>query len=375
MGNLNLRTVLICALGAFGGGIIFCRAMGYGPEGALLFSLCSLGIGWAAGWSLTKKWLLAIPGGVLGIICILACGLFHGDAAMATFTAVAGAVSLLGVRLCGFGFHGGVGAWSLTLSVLGLLFSMGYSPFYQTVSAVAAILDLLFYLEALRYGSLRKGHFLKDDVPSLGRSQLQSIGHFVVFLAYALPAGLLFWLLWLVIGDVVLDGLKNAAKGTGGLIAAIAQAIEDFYIWLLQFFRMDPPVDRSRADNDGGGRGFSVGVQGLLSAAGTVAMVVAACFFITGVGIYVARKGFQLVRRQHQEEDYEDFDEELERPKRNLIRRFLSRFQKQRISDFSDPTMKVRFAFQQLLRKKQKEQGSVFHKTPNELLDPMIPGL
>ena len=374
MGHINLRTILICALGAFGGGVVLCRAMGYGPEGAVLFLLCSLGAGWAAGWSLTGKWLPAIPGGALGLAGILACGIFHRDAAMGAFAASAGAISVLGVRLCGFGVHGGVGAWSLTLSVLGLLFTMGCSLFWQTVAAVIAILNLLLYLEGLRYGSLRKGRFLKDNVPTLGRSQAQSIGNFAVFLAWALPLGLLCWGLWFVIGDVVLTGLKNVAKGTGGLIAAIARAIEDFYVWLLQFFRMDPPVDRGGSDSDGGARGFSTGVAGLISVAGTVAMVAAACFLITGVGIYVARKGFKIARRQRREEDYEDFDEELERPKRNLLRKFLSRFQKQRISDFSDPSMKVRFAFQQLLRKKQKAQGSIFHKTPNELLDSTVPG-
>lgn len=374
MGNINIRTLLICALGAFGGGIVFCRAMGYGPEGAFLFSLCGLGTGWAAGCSLIRKWLMAIPGGILALTGIIASGIFHQDAAMGAFAAVAGAISVLGVRLCGFGFHGGVGAWSLTLSVLGLVFTMGCGLVWQTAAAVAAILDLLLYLEGLRYGSLRKGHFLKDNVPSLGRSQLQSVSQFAVFLACAVPVGLLFWGLWLVIGDVILEGLKNAAKGTGGFIAAIAQAIEDFYIWLLQFFRVDPPVGGSRVGNDDDGRGFSIGVQGLLSTAGTVAMVAAACFLVAGVGFYVARKGFKIARWKRQEEDYEEFDEELERPKGSLLRRFFNRLRKQKISDFSDPSMKVRFAFQQLLRKKQKEQGSVFHKTPNELLDPTIPG-
>ena len=374
MGQINLRTILICALGAFGGGIVFCRAMGYGAEGAFLFSLCGLGTGWTAGWSLTKKWPMAVPGGILALFSVIVCGFYHQDAVMGAFAAVAGALSVLGVRLCGFGFHGGVGAWSLTLSVLGMLFAMGCSLIWQVAAAITSILNLLLYLEALRYGSLRKGHFLKDNVPSIGRSQAQSIGNFAVFLACAVPVGLLFWGLWWMIGEVVLEGLKDAARGTGGLIAAIAQAIEDFYIWLLHFFRMDPPTDKNPSGGDGGRKGFSMGVAGLISTMGTVAMVVAACFLVAGIGFYVARKGFKLARQQRQEEDYEDFDEELERPKGNLLRRFLNRFQKQKISDFSDPSMKVRFAFQQLLRKKQKEQGSVFHKTPNELLDPAIPG-
>lgn len=374
MGNINIRTILICALGAFGGGIVFSRAMGYGPEGAFLFSLCGLGAGWAAGCSLTGRWPPAVPGGLFALAGVIACGMYYQEAAMGAFAAVAGAICVLGVRLCGFGFHGGVGAWSLTLSVLGLLFTTGCSLVWQTVAAIAGILNLLLYLEGLRYASLRKGHFLKDNVPSIGRSQAQSIGNFAVFLACAVPLGLLFWGLWLVIGEAVLNGLKEAAKGTGGLIAAIARAIEDFYIWLLQFFRMDPPTDKNPSGDGGSGKGFSVEVAGLISVMGTAAMVAAACFLVAGVGIYVARRGFRIARRYRQEEDYEDFDEELERPKGNLLGRLLRRLQKQRISDFSDPSMKVRFAFQQLLRKKQKEQGTVFHKTPNELLDPTIPG-
>ena len=62
--------------------------------------------------------------------------------------------------------------------------------------------------------------------------------------------------------------------------------------------------------------------------------------------------------------DYIDEIERLERPIRKR-RKWFNR--KQRFDDFDSPAMKIRFAFQQLLRRREQTEPMACTKTPNEL--------
>lgn len=374
MSNINLRAILSGSLGAFGCGLLLCRIMGYEPEGSIMLFLSGLGAAWAGNWSLTKRWHLAATGGILLLGAAIFCGIFHRNWGMGFMAGAAGGLCLMAVRFCGFGYRGTLGAWSLVLSVFGLICAGKYGVLWQSLALGNALAALLCYLEGSRYSSLRRGHFMGDTVPGFGRPQTLSVANFVLFLAVALPLGVLGWGLWIIVGDAVTaalaDGTRNAVWGIRWLL----DAIERFYVFVLQFFQPEPPVDRSPSGSDQRDVGFSNAAVGVISTLGTVALLVAAASILAGVGIAVVRKGFKPGLKKQVTQDYEETVENLKRPKNNLLKKLMDRMKKQKISDFSDPALKIRFAFQQLLIKKQKEQACVFHKTPNELLNPDVPG-
>jgi hypothetical protein len=96
-----------------------------------------------------------------------------------------------------------------------------------------------------------------------------------------------------------------------------------------------------------------------------VALAIGLCA-AAGACLLRARK---RAKKQETVSDFVDEVEKLERPKGFLRRKQRGR---QKLSDFRSPNMKLRFVFQQLLRKKQKTQPQAITKTPNELRDDTV---
>ena len=64
--------------------------------------------------------------------------------------------------------------------------------------------------------------------------------------------------------------------------------------------------------------------------------------------------------------------EALERPHWHL-RQWISSRKRQRLSDFTDNNLKIRFVFQQMLRHRIKSEPDVLFRTPNELTNAQDP--
>jgi hypothetical protein len=129
----------------------------------------------------------------------------------------------------------------------------------------------------------------------------------------------------------------------------------------------DEPSGASTASNEqpiytgGDGSWLSTVLLVLLFVALAIGLCAAA-----GACLLRARK---RAKKQETVSDFVDEVEKLERPKGFLRRKQRGR---QKLSDFRSPNMKLRFVFQQLLRKKQKTQPQAITKTPNELRDDTV---
>lgn len=84
---------------------------------------------------------------------------------------------------------------------------------------------------------------------------------------------------------------------------------------------------------------------------------------VTGLVMGIVRRA-KSKPRLIEGEDYVDEIEALERPRTH--RRF-HRQSGQSFSDFADDRLKIRFAFQQLLRRRKEKDNLAHTKTPNEL--------
>ena len=70
--------------------------------------------------------------------------------------------------------------------------------------------------------------------------------------------------------------------------------------------------------------------------------------------------------------DYVDEIEVLERSRWHL-RQWNSSRKRQRLSDFTDNNLKIRFVFQQMLRHRTKSEPDILFRTPNELANAQDP--
>jgi hypothetical protein len=170
---------------------------------------------------------------------------------------------------------------------------------------------------------------------------------------------------------------KGISALAGGSVAGVSGILR-WIVWLITFViqwfsDLFPDLQE---DYHGGGSGGSsdqpVYTGGDGSWLSTVLLVL--LFVALAIGLCTAAGAALLgarkrAKKQEAVSDYVDEIERLERPKGFLRRKTRGR---QKLSDFQSPNLKLRFVFQQLLRKKQKTQPGAITRTPNELRDDTI---
>lgn len=363
----SLRGTLLGLLGAFGAGLILSRVLGLGPRYSLLLVGAGLLGGSAGALSFAREKTRA--GLLLGLAAVLSF-LGSGFLTHGFFAALAsGAAAVLvyaGVYFGGYGFCGPLGCWSVILLVPAIFLSGSLGARWQALAVLGGILALLLTLDGFRDISLRRGQHLGkgDHLGDPGGVQAGSLRMYLLFLLGSLLAAAFL----MGLGSLLAQGLKELGwfllYGTGRFGYLLAQLLRMFMRWLLSLLP-EAPEDRDsfRPESDYEPPVYTGGAGSLLSTILLVLMIAAA---VVAVGLFagnVILRKRPRKRRDTSNTDYVDEIESLEHPRRRL--RDLFR-QKPRARDYQG-SMKVRFAFQELLRRRKKDDPGAGSRTPNEL--------
>ena len=362
-----LRGALLGTLGGFGAGLILSRVLGLGPRYSLLLAGAGLLGGGTGALSFALEKTRA--GLLLGLAAVLS---FFGSGFLthSFFAALAsGAAAVLvyaGVYFGGYGFCGPLGCWSVILLVPAIFLSGSLGARWQALAVLGGILALLLTLDGFRDTSLRRGQHLGkgDHLGDPGGVQAGSLRMYLLFLLGSLLAAAFL----MGLGSLLAQGLKELGwfllYGTGRFGYFLAQLLRMFMRWLL-FLLPEAPEDRDSfgPESDYEPPVYTGGSGSLLSTILLVLMIAAA---VVAVGLFAGNAILQRrprLRRDTSNTDYVDEIESLERPRRRL-RDLFSR--KPRARDYQG-SMKVRFAFQELLRRRKRDDPTACSRTPNEL--------
>lgn len=359
-----LRGALLGTLGGFGAGLILSRVLGLGPR----YSLLLAGAGLLGGGTGTLSFALekTRAGLLLGLAAVLS---FFGSGFLthSFFAALAsGAAAVLvyaGVYFGGYGFCGPLGCWSVILLAPAIFLSGSLGARWQALAVLGGILALLLTLDGFRDISLRRGQHLGkgDHLGDPGGVRAGSLRMYMLFLLGSLLAAAFL----MGLGSLLAQGLKELGwfllYGTGRFGYFLAQLLRMFMRWLLGELP-DPPIDKSNPS--GGEEPVYTGGPGSPSSSLLLVLLIVAAVALVGImaGRFIIQKRPRL-RRDTSSMDYVDEVESLERPRRRL-RDLFSR--KPRARDYQG-SMKVRFAFQELLRRRKKDDPGAGSRTPNEL--------
>lgn len=363
-----LRSVCLCALGSWGAGLILCRVLGLAPAASL--PLC-----FGGGLCGSLAFLCQNRGRVfsgmllgLGLLCAAALGYMLGGLRPLLFSVAAGLLCFGAVTLGSCGFYGPLGVWSVVILSGSTLLAGAFGPGWQGASALGAAICLGLTLDGFRENSVRKGRLLHRDTPMgnafglTGNSRLLLGLFFLAAVAAALGIMGVF--------SLISGGLRQLGHflltGTGKLGYIVAMLLGKLITWLLSLLPNAPGESRSFSDStdfkfdlepyDGGSPGSTLLFVMLL--------VVGAVALVTVSGLLILRK------KRHKKEavpeicDYVDEIERLERPKWRSFSRWRRKTVK--VSNYRG-AMKIRFAFQQFLKKRLAEDSAARTKTPNEL--------
>jgi hypothetical protein len=277
------------------------------------------------------------------------------------------ALVFLGSLRGGCGFYAPFGVTVLVALVLGGLLGET-QPGLLWVGLVASLLTL----DGLRERSLRRGqHQNQADRTGSGPAGLTDYSRrlTLLFFGLALGAALLSFLLLLLVRHGV-TGLGNHLSGwAGALYAKLEVLVQRFLNWFWGLFTLAGPETGQKltVDNDG-----VVPIPPVVTAVSTLMIVL---LLVSGGAVFLGLGAVYILHRRPSRAlppellDYEDQVEELERPKHR--RKPLGR-RAPRAKDYQG-ALRIRFAFQELLRQRRKEDPLSYTKTPNELRQPDRP--
>ncbi len=358
-----IRTALLCCLGSLGAGILLTGLLGLPEYHIALFVAAGLlgsGIG-AITLEKSQKWMIGLLCG--GMLAAIAAGILCLKDGMAmVFLAIVYALSAGAAIMGGYSYYGPTGWWCLAILVLAYLLGA-----YTGVLLGAMLLGLVLTLDGFRASTMRKAQ-LKDQYVRHLDNPSGILGYSVMLLCILLPVMLGLGLLAMLLGDQLTGALgKVGARSAPGLLKVltwIQGLILAFIKWLRSLFHFKKGIDSAEPPDDYVPEQYSGGPGSWLM---TILLVTATAVLLLSVA---AGAGTVLLRRQKRPreeaegQDYIDEIEQLERPIRKR-RKWFNR--KQRFEDFESPAMKVRFAFQQLLRRREQTEPMACTKTPNEL--------
>jgi hypothetical protein len=366
----QLRGILLCGLGGFGVGMILCGLLSL--SGAGILALAGLLGGAAGAAALEKK--NSIAGVLLGLGIVLAAGLgiwWFRDALVVIFVVITCLLSAGALLVSGYGFYAPLGVWTLVL--LALSAPAAGKLGLVLPDTVALLLALGLTLDGLRDGSMRKSQLRGRDSTHLenpGNLLEHSYGLLALFALGAVTLGLLTYGFSHYLGQGISALAGGSVAGVSGILRWIVWLITAIIQWFSDLF---PDLSE-----DGPGDGLSRNIDQMVYTGGEgswLSTVLLVILLVTlAIGLCVAAGAVFLgarkrAKKQEVISDFVDEIEQLERPKGFLRRKTRGR---QKLSDFQSPNMKLRFVFQQLLRKKQKTQPQAITKTPNELRDDTI---
>jgi hypothetical protein len=292
------------------------------------------------------------------------------DALVVIFVVLTGLLSAGAMLVSGYGFYTPLGIWTLVLLALSI---PAATKLGLTVpGTVALLLALGLTLDGLRDSSMRKGQLRGRDSAHLenpGKLLEHSYGLLAIFALAAVALGLLTFGFSHYLGKGISALAGGSVAGVSGILRWIVWLITFVIQWFSDLF---PDLQE---DHHGGGTGNSdqpVYTGGDGSWLSTVLLVI--LLVTLAIGLCVATGAVLLGARKRAKKqdavlDYVDEIERLERPRSFLRRKTRGR---QKLSDFRSPNMKLRFVFQQLLRKKQKTRSDALTRTPNELKDDTV---
>ena len=360
----QVRNVLLCGLGSLGAGALLTGLLGLPAYQIALFVAAGLlgsGIG-AITLEKSQKWLIGLLSGglavtvVAGMVCLR-----DGFAAilLTVLYALTAGASVLG----GFGYYGPTGWWCLV--ILALAYLTGQD---NGMLLVAMLLAIVLTLDGFRDSAMRKAQLQDRYVKRLSNPS-GILGYSVLLLGIMLPVLLGIGLLAMLLGDRLTGALGKislgSAHGASKLLYWLNWLITTFLEWFRSLFGTpDKPGGTGGGGDDyvpdiyTGGPGSWLLTILLVAATAVLLLSVAA-----GAGTVLLRQR-KRPREEAENQDYIDEIEQLERPARKR-RKWFER--KQRMEDFESPSMKIRFAFQQLLRRREQTEPMAYTKTPNEL--------
>ncbi len=361
-----LRGTLLGVLGAFGAGLILARVLGLEMWYSLLLAGAALLGGTSGAWGFGKGQRQA---GLLLALAAALSFLLGGFLTRGFFAALgAGTAAVLvfaGVYFSGYGFCGPLGCWSVVLPVSAIFLSGSPGARWQTLAALCAIAALVLALDGFRDISLRRGQHLGkgDRLGDPGGVQGGTLRMYLLFLLGSLLAAALL----IGLGSLLAQGMKALGRfllyGTGRFGYFLAQLLQRFMNWLLSLLPK-APEDRDSFIGDSVDEPVYTGGPG--SPTSTLILILLIGLAVVAIGIFA---GSHILRKRPRQRrnvssmDYVDEIEPLERPRRRLRDLFPK---KPRARDYQG-SMKIRFAFQELLRRREKDDPRAVSKTPNEL--------
>lgn len=358
-----IRTALLCCLGSLGAGILLTGLLGLPEYHIALFVAAGLlgsGIG-AITLEKPQKWMIGLLCG--GMLAAIAAGILCLKDGMAmVFLAIVYALSAGAAIMGGYSYYGPTGWWCL--AILALAYLRGA---HTDVLLGAMLLGLVLTLDGFRASTMRKAQ-LKDQYVRRLDNPSGILGYSLMLLCILVPIMLGLGLLAMLLGDRLTGALgKVGARSAPGLLKVltwIQGLILAFIKWFRSLFHFKKGIDSAEPPGDYVPEQYSGGTGSWLM---TILLVTATAILLLSVA---AGAGTVLLRRQKRPreeaevQDYIDEIEQLERPVRKR-RKWFNR--KQRFEDFESPAMKIRFAFQQLLRRREQTEPMACTKTPNEL--------
>ncbi len=358
-----IRTALLCCLGSLGAGILLTGLLGLPEYHTALFVAAGLlgsGIG-AITLEKSQKWMIVLLCG--GMLAAIAAGILCLKDGMAmVFLAIVYALSAGAAIMGGYSYYGPTGWWCL--AILALAYLLGA---HTGVLLGAMLLGLVLTLDGFRASTMRKAQ-LKDQYVKRLDNPSGILGYSLMLLCILLPIMLGLGLLAMLLGDQLTGALgKVGARSAPGLLKVLTWIhglILAFLKWFRSLFHFKKGIDSAEPPGDYVPEQYSGGPGSWLM---TILLVTATAVLLLSVA---AGAGTVLLRRQKRPreetevQDYIDEIEQLERPIRKR-RKWFNR--KQRFEDFESPAMKIRFAFQQLLRRREQTEPMACTKTPNEL--------
>lgn len=355
------RSVLLGALAGWGAGLVLRALLGYSgafvPGLTALLAVAAL-LGTAAVPRQTVGRCVLLAGCiVLGAWwgCRLTDSIWGG-----IYTMAAALLVFMAVLSGGWGFYAPLGPVTVIVLVLGLL-----TGYMQLVTVFCAGAALVLTLDGFRARSLRKGQ-LQSQIDRTGPGPEGMEDHSLLLMALFLlgaiaAAAVLYGLGLLLIRGILALG-RRLSGGAAAVYGAVAEKLEQFRQWFLGLFTYPPETDGTPDPPAGDGAPLP-GAVAVVSTMFLVMVVVSGITILAGCGtILYLRSRRPRKRKTRTALDYEDEIEALERPRRRPIR---ERRRAHRARH--EGVLYVRYAFQQMLKRRCRQDPMVRSSTPNEL--------
>lgn len=367
-----IRTVLVGLLGGYGLGLTLCWFLYLRPEYSLYFALCGGVGGFVSCNHGNKNAQYAIALGLALCVGVLGAVLSHWSAVVVAGLTVY-VLAFGGGTLGGYGFYAPMGIWSV-LALLGAVLSSGGFPALWKYGAMGAMaLALGLTLDGFRANSLRKAMMQSKNDNAIRNPSgilensfwmyLGFVGLGLIAAAVIMVMGFGLWQLVKYVWGYLRYYLFQDGAGIFGWFGSMVIRFMKWFQSLFHGTEDHPDMEMEETLRDDGWQNLVYGASAVATVILVAVFALAAAGMVTGLVVGIVRRA-KPKPRFIEREDYTDEIEELERPRKH--RRF-HRTRGQRFKDFSDDRLKIRFAFQQLLRRRKEKDNLAHTKTPNEL--------